>query len=173
MASNFAGYLVAVSKDNDFTTLSTDLSDETATGYIIPDKYIRYDTFDATYQPIDINSGESLTSGRLYRKVLKRRKLKVTWNVPGCDDNALQDFLDYLRLNWKNEKYCQTYVRAWIPSLNAYKTDMCYLTSDLNFHIVNKTPYTDAVGAVHKIMYGETRISLIGQTTASATYRAT
>lgn len=161
--NTYDGYLVAISRDGVWYD-----DDDNFIGIVIPEQFIRYNTFKATYQPIDINSGESLASGRLYRKVLKRRKLKVEWNVPSCTNTELQTFLDYFRNNWYNEKYCSIYVRAYIPSLGVYKSDRCYLTSDLNFAIISKTPYGDSI---KEILYDETRIALIGYTTASANYK--
>ena len=154
------GWLVAISKEGTFT------SDDT-TMMIIPDEYIRYDTFKATYQPIDVNSGESMASGRLYRKVLKRRKLKVEWNIPACTDTQMQKFFTLLRDRWVGERGQKLYIKAYIPSLGKYVSDMAYLTSDLNFAIIKKTENNSPI---KELMYGETRVAFIGYATKTATY---
>lgn len=144
----YGGYLIKVGSGND--------------AVVIPFDYIRADSYNATYQPIDVDSGESTSDGELYRTVLTRRKLKVEFNVPACDDVFMQKFLKLIRDRWVDEVACSIMVTAYIPSLGKYVTDKCYLTSDLNFNM----RYADS----GKIEYGETRIAFIGYATNSATY---
>lgn len=149
--SNYAGWLVKIG------------ASPTSQLVTLPFWGIRFNSYSATYQPIDVTAYED-GNGELHRNTLSRRKLKVEWRTPEMSDEQMQTLLKLFRDRMtagENAKQQKVYVEAWCPYLNKYVKDYCYLSSDLVFSIKS----ANASG----IVYGETRIALIGYTTSTAT----
>lgn len=145
----YSGYLVKLGSGNN--------SEE------IPLEYIQYDTYQATYQMIDVDSGESTQSGQLERTVLKRRKMKIEWNTPPLTGHQLNSLLQIFRDHWIDADAQKIHVTAFIPFATGYREDDCYLTADMNFQI----RYIDTARNI--LYYEPIRFALIGYSTASAT----
>ena len=141
--------------------------------YTVPLKYIKYETFQALWSTTDFDSYRD-ANGTLHRdSVMKNKVLKVEWETPDLSDSEFEDLMSHIRaqylttdavdgaplFNGKQAKRAS--VTAWMPEENAYKTDTCYLTSDVNFTI----RYADAT----KLRYNPVRFAFIGYSKPSAT----
>lgn len=149
---SYNGYLVKIS-----------VPGSGANAALVPFSAIRYNSFSATYQPIDVDSYED-GNGELHRETLDRRKLQVEWKTPEMNNAQMQSFFKLLRDRMVTDtakKEQKIRVEAYVPFLDKYITDDCYLTSQLVFPI-KKADSSD-------ITYAETRIALIGYSTATAT----
>lgn len=128
--------------------------------YIIPFRFIKYETFQAVWEVVDFDSYRD-ADGELHRDaVSERRIMKVEWETPDMSDTEIRELLtaiqsQYIHTETVDErpaKACN--VTAYMPEEGEYKTDKCYLTSDVNFSI----RYADANG----IRYNPVRFAFIG-----------
>ena len=132
--------------------------------YTVPFKYIKYETFQAVWSVVDFDSYRD-ANGQLHRDAVSdRRTMKVEWETPDLSDTDFETLMSNIRAqfvgdNNKKAKCCN--VTAWMPEEHAYKTDKCYLTSDVNFSI----RYADENG----IRYNPVRLAFIGYNTSTAT----
>lgn len=139
----YAGYLVKVGS------------------YTVPLKYIKYETFQAVWSVVDFDSYRD-ANGELHRDaVSNRRTMKVEWETPDLSNSELETLMTNIKAQFTSAKAKSCNVTAWMPEEGAYKTDKCYLTSDVNFTI----RYADAT----KLRYDPVRLAFIGYNTSSAT----
>lgn len=135
----YAGYLVKVGS------------------YTVPLKYIKYETFQAVWSVVDFDSYRD-ANGQLHRDAVSdRRTLKVEWETPDMSESEIRTLLSSIKAQFTNAKAKECTVTAWMPEEGAYKTDKCYLTSDVNFTI----RYADANG----LRYDPVRFAFIGYNT--------
>ncbi len=139
----YSGYLVKLGSD-----------------YVVPSKYIAYNSYKVEWSVNDLDSYRD-ANGELHRNALQRRTLKIEWEIPAMYDSDIKTFMSAIRTRFTNNNEKKLNITAYIPELDAYKTEACYLTSDVNFSI----RYADE----DKILYDPTRIAFIGYTTSSAT----
>lgn len=138
----YAGYLVKVGN------------------YTIPFKYIKAETFQAVWSVVDFDSYRD-ANGQLHRDaVSERRTMKVEWETPDMSETDKRTLFSNIKAQFTNNKAKECTVTAWMPEEGAYKTDKCYLTSDVNFTI----RYADAT----TIRYEPIRLAFIGYNTESA-----
>ena len=128
--------------------------------YTIPFKFIKAETFQAVYSVNDLDSYRD-ANGELHRTALPRRTLKVEWETPDMSGAEIQELLTNIRSMYINANEKSAYVTAYMPEKDAYVTDKCYLSSDVNFTI----RYADAT----KLRFEPIRFAFIGYTTANAT----
>ena len=139
----YAGYLVKVG------------------GYTVPLKYIKYETFQAVWSVVDFDSYRD-ANGELHRDAVSdRRTMKVEWETPDLSNSELETLMTNIKAQFISAKAKSCNVTAWMPEEGAYKTDKCYLTSDVNFTI----RYADST----KLRYDPVRLAFIGYNTSSAT----
>lgn len=160
----YAGYLIKLGTGN--------------SAYTIPSKYIKYETFQCLWSTTDVDSYRD-ANGTLHRdSVLPNKVLKVEWETPDLSDTEFETLMSNIRaqylasgnvqnadgthttiFNTKAAKSCV--VTAWMPEEGAYKSDTCYLTSDVNITI----RYADEKG----LRYNPVRFAFIGYSKPSAT----
>ena len=129
--------------------------------YTIPFQYIKAETYQAVWSVTDVDSYRD-ANGTLHRDaVLPNRVMKVEWETPDMSDTDFETLMSSIRNQFTNAKAKECNVTAFMPETNSYKTDKCYLTSDVNFSI----RYADANG----IRYNPVRLAFIGYSTPSAT----
>lgn len=129
--------------------------------YTIPFKYIKYETYQAVWSVVDFDSYRD-ANGELHRDAVSpRRTMKVEWETPDMSDKEFETLMANIRSQFTNATAKSCTVTAYMPETNSYKTDKCYLTSDVNFSI----RYADANG----IRYNPVRFAFIGYNTDSAT----
>ena len=87
--------------------------------------------------------------------------MKVEFETPDMSDSEIDTLMTAIRNQFISAKAKSCQVTAYMPEENAYKTDTCYLTSDVNFSI----RYADANG----IRFNPVRLAFIGYNTSSAT----
>jgi len=129
--------------------------------YTIPLKYIKADTYKCVWSVTDVDSYRD-ANGELHRDgVLDRRIMKVEFETPDLDDVDLQKLLSGIKGAYISAVAKSCNVTAYMPEEGAYKTDKCYLTSDVNIQI----RYADN----GKLRYDPIRFAFIGYGTSSAT----
>ena len=139
----------------------------------IPFKYIKYETYQCVWSVTDFDSYRD-ANGTLHRdSVAPNRVMKVEWETPDLSDSEFEELMSIVRSQYlesdvvddanlfvgKKAKSCS--VTAWMPEENDYKSDTCYLTSDVNFTI----RYADKNG----MRYNPVRFAFIGYSKPSAT----
>lgn len=129
--------------------------------YTIPFKYIKADTYSCVWSVVDFDSYRD-ANGELHRDAVSdRRTMKVEFETPDMSDEEMQTLLSSIKAQFISATAKSCNVTAWMPEEGAYKSDKCYLTSDVNFSI----RYADARG----IKYNPVRFAFIGYNTSSAT----
>lgn len=141
--------------------------------YTIPFRYIKAETYQAVWSTTDVDSYRD-ASGTLHRdSVLTNRVLKVEWETPDLSDTEFETMMATIRSQYLNSAKVgdvnlfngtqakSANVTAWMPEEGAYKSDVCYLTADVNFSI----RYADENG----IRYNPVRFAFIGYSKPSAT----
>ena len=129
--------------------------------YTVPLKYIKADTYQCVWSVVDFDSYRD-AEGELHRDAVSaRRIMKVEWETPDMSDEDLATLLTAIQNQYSSATAKSATVTAWMPEEMAYKTDKCYLTSDVNFTI----RYADAAG----LRYDPVRFAFIGYGTSSAT----
>lgn len=129
--------------------------------YTIPFRFIKYETYQALWSVVDFDSYRD-ADGELHRDAVSdRRTLKVEWETPDMSDTEFETFMSSIRAQFTSAKAKSCNVTAWVPEMGAYKSDKCYLTSDVNVTI----RYADSKG----LRYNPIRLAFIGYNTSSAT----
>lgn len=134
--------------------------------YTIPFRFIKAESYSCVWSVVDFDSYRD-ANGELHRDAVSdRRTMKVEWETPDMSDTEIGELLTNLKSQYivetdgtKKSKSCN--VTAWMPEEQAYKSDKCYLTSDVNFTI----RYADANG----LRYNPVRFAFIGYNTSTAT----
>lgn len=141
--------------------------------YTIPFRYIKAESYSCVWSVTDFDSYRD-ANGTLHRdSVAPNRVMKVEWETPDMSDTEFETLMANIRsqylttaavdsvplFNGKKAKSCN--VTAWMPEEAAYKSDVCYLTSDVNFSI----RYADENG----IRYNPVRFAFIGYSKPTAT----
>ena len=128
--------------------------------YTVPFKYIKADTYQAVWSVNDLDSYRD-ANGELHRTALARRTLKVEWETPDISNSDFETLMSSIRAQYLSATEKSANVTAYMPEKDAYVTEKCYLTSDVNFTI----RYADNT----KLRYDPVRFAFIGYTTSSAT----
>ena len=129
--------------------------------YTVPFKYIKADTYSCVWSVVDFDSYRD-ANGELHRDAVSdRRTMKVEWETPDMSEDEIQTLLTAIKGQFISAKAKSCNVTAYMPEEGVYKTDKCYLTSDVNISI----RYADAT----HIRYNPIRLAFIGYNTSSAT----
>lgn len=132
---------------------------EGVNAYEIPFKYIKAETYKCVWSVNDFESYRDANAELHRDSVSDRRVMKVEFETPDMDDNAFQDLMSHIRAQYIIDgqstavsKTCM--VTAYMPEEGEYKTDKCYLTSDVNISI----RFADK----NKVRYSPVRLAFIG-----------
>lgn len=139
--------------------------------YTIPLRYIKADTYQCVWSVVDFDSYRD-AEGELHRDaVSERRIMKVEFETPDMSDTEIQTLLTNIKGAFDNATAKSCTVEAYMPEEGAYKTDKCYLTSDVNFTIRYAEPNRTVNGTtvVGKLRYDPIRFAFIGYGTSTAT----
>lgn len=129
--------------------------------YTVPFKYIKAESYSCVWSVVDFDSYRD-ADGMLHRDAVSpRRIMKVEWETPDISDSDFETLMSSIRAQFTSARAKSCTVTAFMPEENAYKTDTCYLTSDVNFSI----RHADANG----MRYNPVRFAFIGYGSSSAT----
>lgn len=120
--------------------------------YIIPNKFIKADSWQSTYETVDFDSYRD-ANAYLHRNALADRKIKVEFETPYM---YKKDF-DTLMLNIRNQYVSaveqSANITAYVDEIGDYVTQKCYLVN-VNPKVAQNSPLG--------IIYQPTRIAWIG-----------
>jgi len=120
----FAGYLIKLGGEN---------------GVILPNEYIRYDTYEVEpAQRLDLDSTRDLT-GLLHRNVLKHTATRIDFTVPHMDLYQHNYLLDLLRNNMLDKHAKKIRLKYWNDEIHDYREGTFYVP-DLKFKIRHIDP---------------------------------
>lgn len=129
--------------------------------YTVPFKYIKAESYSCVWSVVDFDSYRD-ANGELHRDAVSdRRTMKVEWETPDLSDSDFTTLMTAIKNQFISATAKSCNVTAYMPEEDAYKTDKCYLTSDVNFSI----RYADANG----LRYNPVRLAFIGYNTSTAT----
>ena len=129
--------------------------------YTVPFKYIKAESYSCVWSVVDFDSYRD-ANGELHRDAVSdRRTMKVEWETPDLSDSDFTTLMTAIKNQFISAVAKSCTVTAYMPEEDAYKTDKCYLTSDVNFTI----RYADANG----LRYNPVRFAFIGYNTSTAT----
>lgn len=128
--------------------------------YTIPFQFIKAETFQSVWSVVDFDSYRD-GYGELHRDAVSdRRILKVEFETPDMSDTEFEKLMGNIRSQFTDVVSKSCTVEAWVPEQCDYKTDTCYLASDVNFTM----RYADEKG----IRYEPVRLAFIGYGTSAA-----
>jgi len=129
--------------------------------YTVPFKFIKAESYSCVWSVVDFDSYRD-ANGELHRDAVSdRRTMKVEWETPDMSDTEIAELLTNIKSQFISAVAKSCNVTAFMPEEQAYKSDTCYLTSDVNFSI----RYADANG----LRYNPVRFAFIGYNTSTAT----
>ena len=120
--------------------------------YTIPNKYIKYDSWNSTYETLDWDSYRDM-AGTLHRNALSSRKIKVEFNTPYIRKADWDALMAGIRGQFTNATEQCGNVTAYIDEIGDYVTQKAYLVN-VNPKIAQNSP--------EGIIYQPTRICFIG-----------
>lgn len=120
--------------------------------YTIPNKYIKYDSWNSTYETLDWDSYRDM-AGTLHRNALSSRKIKVEFNTPYIRKADWDALMTGIRGQFTNATEQCGNVTAYIDEIGDYVTQKAYLVN-VNPKIAQNSP--------EGIIYQPTRICFIG-----------
>ena len=112
--------------------------------YIIPNKYIKYDTWKSTYETLDFDSYRDM-NGDLHRNALANRKLKVEFTTPYMYKNEFDSLLSHIRSQYISSVEQSLNVAAYMDEIADYVTQKCYLVN-VNPEVAQNSP----LGIIYK-----------------------
>lgn len=143
----YGGYLIKLGTGN--------------SAYEIPLSCIKADTYTCVWSVVDFDSYRD-ANGQLHRDAVSdRRIMKVEFETPDMSDTELSSLLSSIKSKFSDSKSKTVKVTAWMPEEGAYKSDTCYLTSDVNISI--------RFANSSMIRYNPVRLAFIGYGTSNAT----
>lgn len=147
----YEGYLIKIGS----ILSSLDSSDNK-----IPFKFIKADTYSVVWSTTDVDSFRNADGTLVRNTVLPNKVMKVEFETPDMSDTEYEELMSMIRSRYINNKEKCLYVRAWVPEMNAYKQDKCYVP-DINVSI----RFANGNG----VRYNPVRIAFIGYSTVVAT----
>lgn len=120
--------------------------------YTIPNKYIKYDSWNSTYETLDWDSYRDM-AGELHRNALASRKIKVEFNTPYIRKDDFDALMAGIRGQFTNATEQCGNVTVYIDELGDYVTQKAYLVN-VNPKVAQNSPTG--------IIYQPTRICFIG-----------
>lgn len=122
--------------------------------YTIPLKFMRYETYQVTYNTQDLDSYRD-ADGILHRNALDHKVGKVEFNTPTISNSEMETLLSNIRSQFTDAKERKLNVTFYNPDSNIYLSQSMYMP-DITFKIRNVDE------AHHTLNYSETRIAFIG-----------
>lgn len=120
--------------------------------YVIPDKYIKYDSWQSTYETVDFDSYRD-ANGYLHRNALADRKIKVEFETPYLYKHDWDALMTAIRGQYISAVEQSANITAYIDEIGDYVTQKCYLVN-VNPKVAQNSPLG--------IIYQPTRICWIG-----------
>lgn len=120
--------------------------------YVIPDKYIKYDSWQSTYETVDFDSYRD-ANGYLHRNALADRKIKVEFETPYLYKHDWDALMAAIRGQYVSATEQSANITAYIDEIGDYVTQKCYLVN-VNPKVAQNSPLG--------IIYQPTRICWIG-----------
>ena len=120
--------------------------------YVIPDKYLKYDSWQSTYETVDFDSYRD-ANGYLHRNALADRKIKVEFETPYMYKSDWDELMTNIRSQYVSSVEQSANITAYIDEIGDYVTQKCYLVN-VNPKVAQNSPLG--------IIYQPTRICWIG-----------
>lgn len=120
--------------------------------YVIPDKFIKYDSWQSTYETVDFDSYRD-ADAYLHRNALPSRKIKVEFETPYLYKKDFDELMTNIRSQFVSSVEQSALITAYIDEIGDYVTQKCYLVN-INAKVEQNSP----LGAIYK----PTRIAWIG-----------
>lgn len=120
--------------------------------YVIPDKFIKYDSWQSTYETVDFDSYRD-ADAYLHRNALPSRKIKVEFETPYLYKKDFDELMSNIRAQFVSSVEQSALITAYIDEIGDYVTQKCYLVN-INAKVEQNSP----LGAIYK----PTRIAWIG-----------
>lgn len=120
--------------------------------YIIPNNFIKADSWQSTYETVDFDSFRD-ANAYLHRNALADRKIKVEFETPYMYKKDFDTLMANIKAQYVSSVEQSAYITAYIDEIADYVTQKCYL--------VNVTPKV-AQNSPLGIIYQPTRICWIG-----------
>lgn len=118
---------------------------------VIPYKYFKYDSYQATYETIDLDSYRD-GDGVLQRNALAHRASKVEWETPYIYKTDMDNLMSIIRGAYASSQEQSLYASMYIPEIDDYVTQKVYLVNT-TFKVAQNSPLG--------IIYEPTRICFI------------
>ena len=122
--------------------------------YTIPLKFMRYETYQVTYNTQDLDSYRD-ADGVLHRNALTHKVGKIEFNTPTISNSEMETLLSNIRAKFINAQEKRILVTFYNPDSDAYITQEMYMP-DISFKIRNVDENANTLN------YSETRIAFIG-----------
>lgn len=119
---------------------------------VIPEKYIKYDSLQTTYETLDLDSYRD-ANGNLHRNALSHRSVKVEFETPYLYHRDMQNLMSIIRNNYVSAKEQSVNLSVYIDELDDYVEQKCYLVN---------TTWKKAQNSPLGYIYQPTRIAFIG-----------
>lgn len=120
--------------------------------YVIPDKFIKYDSWQSTYETVDFDSYRD-ADAYLHRNALPSRKIKVEFETPYLYKKDFDELMSNIRAQFVSSVEQSALITAYMDEIGDYVTQKCYLVN-INAKVEQNSP----LGAIYK----PTRIAWIG-----------
>lgn len=120
--------------------------------YVIPAKFIKYDSWQSTYETVDFDSYRD-ADAYLHRNALPSRKIKVEFETPYLYKKDFDELMANIRSQFVSSVEQSALITAYIDEIGDYVTQKCYLVN-INAKVEQNSP----LGAIYK----PTRIAWIG-----------
>ena len=120
--------------------------------YVIPDKFIKYDSWQSTYETVDYDSYRD-ANGYLHRNALPDRKIKVEFETPYLYKKDWDALMAAISGQYISSVEQSANITAYIDEIGDYVTQKCYLVN-VNPKVAQNSPLG--------IIYQPTRICWIG-----------
>ena len=146
----YGGYLIKI---------GSNLSSLDNSNNAIPFKYIKADTYSVVWSTTDVDSFRNANGELVRNTVLPNKVMKIEFETPDMSDSEYEELMSMIRSRYTDSIEKCLYVRAWVPEMNAYKMDKCYVP-DINVSI----RFANGSG----IRYNPVRIAFIGYSTTVA-----
>lgn len=121
-------------------------------GVTIPEKYIKYDSLQTTYETVDLDSYRD-ANGNLHRNALSGRKLKVEFETPYLFHSDMVALMTLISDNYISATEQSVSLTAYVDEIDDYVTQTCYLVN---------TTFKKAQNSPLGYIYQPTRIVFIG-----------
>ena len=120
--------------------------------YVIPNKFIKADSWQSTYETVDFDSYRD-ANAYLHRNALADRKIKVEFETPYMYKKDFDTLMFNIRNQYVSAVEQSANITAYVDEIGDYVTQKCYLVN-VNPKVAQNSPLG--------IIYQPTRIAWIG-----------